>query len=201
MASAWQEPTGSTVVRPPHLIGSVVFGAGRYGDDRSDRDAHGAVLASLIGAVPSGEVTSPNPPQIPAPPPQAAQIRTPPRPIAAPPPPKQPPPPPKQPPPPAVGPPGGAAGSGASGSNGGGGMVATAVAATAATAVPVRRSRRRRHPCRRALSGSHRETGTEPSACRQSLPLIASRRSDPVRRTSPAAVAHVAVLLQARWSQ
>jgi uncharacterized membrane protein YgcG len=115
---AWQEPT---VVRLPHLMGGGVFVARRYGDDGSDCDAYGTVLASLIGAVPSGEVT-PDPPQIPAPPPPTAQMRTPPRPIAAPPPPKQSPPPAKQAEPPAVAPqPGGAAGSGGSGGNGGGG--------------------------------------------------------------------------------
>lgn len=43
-------------------------------------------------------------------------------------------------------------------------VVARAVAASAAApAVAVRRSRRRHDPCRRAGSGSHRETGTEPS--------------------------------------
>jgi hypothetical protein len=135
MPAAWQEPTGTGVVRLPHMMDGGVFVAGRYGDDRPDCDAHGTVLASLIGAIP-GEVTPPSPPQIPAPPLRPAQTLTPPRPIAAPPPPKEPPPPPQQPPPPpqqvepppqqveppAVGPqPGGAAGSGGSGSTGGGG--------------------------------------------------------------------------------
>jgi len=119
--NAWQEPTGSGVVRLPHLMGGGVFVAGRYGDYRSDRDANGVVLASLIGAVPSDEIT-PNPPQIPAPPPPTAQIRTPPKPIAAPPPPKQSPPPPQQAEPPAVAPqPGRDGGSGGSGSTGDGG--------------------------------------------------------------------------------
>jgi hypothetical protein len=117
----WQEPTGTGAVRLAYLMdGGGVFVAGGYRDDRSDCDTHGTVLASLIGAVPSDEVTPP--PQIPAPPPPASQIRTPPRPITAPPPPKQPPPPPQQVEPPAVAPqPGGAAGSGGSGSNGGDG--------------------------------------------------------------------------------
>jgi|HubBroStandDraft_3_1064219.scaffolds.fasta_scaffold00945_5 hypothetical protein len=97
-----------------HLMGGGVFMAGRYGDYRSDRDANGVVLASLIGAVPSDEIT-PNPPQIPAPPPPTAQTRTPPRPIAAP-------PPPQRAEPPAVAPqPGQASGSGGGGSTGGGG--------------------------------------------------------------------------------
>lgn len=102
------------------------------GTPRPDYGAHVTVLASLIGPVPSGEIT-PNP-QIPPPPPPTAQIETPPRPIVvpqqprhAPPPPKQPPPapqqpppPPKQPPPPAVAPhPGDAAGSGGGGGSGG----------------------------------------------------------------------------------
>jgi uncharacterized membrane protein YgcG len=134
MPAPWQEPTGTGAVRLPYLMDGGVFVAGRYRDDRPDRDTHGTVLASLIGAVPSDEVTPP--PQIPAPPPPAAQIRTPPRPIAAPPAPKRPPPPPQQPPPPpqqvepppqqveppAVAPqPGGAAGSGGSGNTGGNG--------------------------------------------------------------------------------
>jgi len=122
MPAAWQQPTGIGEARLPHLMDGGVFASGRYGDDQSDCDAHGPVLASLIRAVPSGEVTEPNPPQIPAPPPPAAQIRTPHQPMATPPPPKQPPPPPQQVEPPAVGPqPGGAAGSGGDGSTGGGG--------------------------------------------------------------------------------
>jgi hypothetical protein len=111
LPAAWQEPTGTGAVRLPHLMDGGVFVAGRCGDDRSDYDAHGTVLASLIGAIPGG-VLPPNPP---APPPPTAQPLTPPRPIAAPPrpkqlpppppqrvesPPQQPPPPPQQPPPP-----------------------------------------------------------------------------------------------------
>ena len=41
-------------------------------------------------------------------------------------------------------------------------VAATVVAAVVAPAVAVRRGRRRPWTCRRALSGSHRETGTEP---------------------------------------
>lgn len=84
--------------------------------------------------VPSGEIDDPNPPQLPAPPPTAAQIQTPRLPIAAPSAPKRPPPPPQQvkPPPqqppappqqmePAAGPqPGGPGGSGGGGSTSGG---------------------------------------------------------------------------------
>jgi Protein of unknown function (DUF732) len=121
MPAAWQQPTRTGAVRLPHLLGDGAFASGRYGGNRSACDTLGPVLASLIGAVPSGEVTQPDPPQIPAPPPPAAQIRTPHRPVAAPPPPKQPPPP-QQAEPPAVGPqPGDAAGSGGGGSTGGGG--------------------------------------------------------------------------------
>jgi Protein of unknown function (DUF732) len=111
---AWQEPTGTGAVRLSHVMDGRVFVAGRCGDDRSDCDAHGTVLASLIGAIPGG-VPPPNPPQIPAPPPPTGQTLTPPRPIAAPPSPQQlPPPPPQQgepppqqppPPPPQVEPP------------------------------------------------------------------------------------------------
>lgn len=114
MPAAWQEPTGGGAVRLPHLMGGGDFMAGRYRDYRSDRDANGVVLASLIGPVASDEIT-PNPPQIPAPPPPTAQTRTPPRPIAAP-------PPPQRAEPPAVAPqPGPAGGSGGSGSTGDGG--------------------------------------------------------------------------------
>jgi Protein of unknown function (DUF732) len=92
---------------------------------------------SITGDIrPAGEIDDPNPPQVPAPPPQAAQIQTPRLPIAAPsapkrpppppqqvkPPPQQPPPPPQQAEPPAAGPqPGGAAGSGGGGGAGGNG--------------------------------------------------------------------------------
>jgi uncharacterized membrane protein YgcG len=140
MPAPWREPTGSGRARPPHSMDGSVVVAGRYGHHRSEYDAPGTLLASLLGAAPSGEIA---PPPIPAPPPPTAQTLTPPRPIAIrqppkqpppppkrpPPPPKQPPPPPKQPPPPpkqveppAVGPqPGGAAGSGGGGITGGGG--------------------------------------------------------------------------------
>ena len=115
---------------PTHRGGGV-FVAGHHGGDRSD-DARGTVLVSLIGAVPSGEIPKPNPPQIPGPPPPTAQIPaaapptaqilTPPRPVVAPPPPKQSPPAPKQAQPPAVAPqPGGGVGGGGSGSSGGAG--------------------------------------------------------------------------------
>lgn len=84
-------------------------------------EAHGAMLASLIGTLPSGGIADPNPP-LPTPPP-AAQIQTPHRAIAAQPPPKRTPPPPQQPPPPpAVGlQPGGASGGAGGGAGGGGG--------------------------------------------------------------------------------
>jgi hypothetical protein len=139
MSAAWQQPTGMGAVRLPPLMDGGVFASGRYGGNRSDCDAHGRALASLIGAIPSGDITQPDPPQISPPPPPRAQIQTPPRPVAPPPRPKQPPPPPQKPPPtpqqplpppqqvepPAVGPqPGGAAGSGggdSTGGNGGGG--------------------------------------------------------------------------------
>jgi uncharacterized membrane protein YgcG len=106
-------------------------------------DARGAVnlrggLRATPMTVPAGEIDDPNPPQLPAPPPQAAQIQTPRVPVAAPsapkrpppppeqvkPPPQQPPPPPQQMEPAAGGPqPGGAGGSGGGGGagpNGGG---------------------------------------------------------------------------------
>jgi uncharacterized membrane protein YgcG len=114
-------PTRIGAVRMPHLMDGGVFASGRYAGDRFDGDAHGTVLAWLIEAIPSGDITQPDPPQVPPPPPPRAQIQTPPRPVAPPPLPKQPPPPPQQVEPPAVGPqPGDAAGSGGGGSTGGG---------------------------------------------------------------------------------
>ena len=115
-------PTRIGAVRMPHLMDGGGFASGRYAGDRSDGDAHGTVLAWLIEAIPSGDITQPpDPPQVPPPPPPRAQIQTPPRPVAPPPLPKQPPPPPQQVEPPAVGPqPGDAAGSGGGGSTGGG---------------------------------------------------------------------------------
>ncbi|ORV17883.1 DUF732 domain-containing protein [Mycobacterium celatum] len=87
-----------------------VFLAGRYRSDRSDGYADDTVLTSLTAAVPSGEITPPNPPQIPTPPPPAAHK------------PQQQPPPPQQVEPPAAAPqPGDAAGSGGGGSGGGNG--------------------------------------------------------------------------------
>ena len=129
-----QESTGTDVSRLSHLTDGGVVVAGRSGDHGSVCDAHGTVLAWLIEAIPSGDITQPNPPEIPPPPP-TAQIQTPPRPIAAPPrpkqppppaqkpppPPQQPPPPPQQPPPAVGSQPGGAAGSGGGHSTGGNG--------------------------------------------------------------------------------
>jgi Protein of unknown function (DUF732) len=78
-------------------------------------------LASVIGVVPSGQITQPDPPQVPPPPPPVVHLQTPPRPAAAPPRPRQVPPPPQQPPPPAVASqPGAASGKGGSGIAGGG---------------------------------------------------------------------------------
>jgi uncharacterized membrane protein YgcG len=129
MRAPRQEPTGTGAVRLPLLMDGGAVVAGRSGGDRSDFAAHGTALASRIGAVPSGEITDPNPPQLPAPSPPVGHIQTAPRPIAEPPrpkqlpsPPQQPPPPPQLPPPPDLAPqPGGAAGSGG-GSSGNGGI-------------------------------------------------------------------------------
>jgi Protein of unknown function (DUF732) len=125
MLAAWQEPMGTRGV----VMDDGVVVAGRYGDGRLDCHARGTVLASLIGPVPSGETSAPDPSQIPEPPPPTAQNLTPPRPIAAPPPaakqapppPKQPPPPPEQAEPPAVAPPPGGPPGGDTGGNGGAG--------------------------------------------------------------------------------
>lgn len=78
-----------------------------------------AALGSRIGAVPAGEVTQPNPPQLPAPPPQL-QHQTTPEPVAAPPRPQRVTPPPQSPPHPRVVPqPGAAPGNGGGASTGG----------------------------------------------------------------------------------
>ena len=124
MPAAWKESTGAGVVvgiidtgvapqpRLPHLVAGGDYVMGRYGDGLSDCDAHGTVIASLIGAAPSG---APLPVQprwaVPAPLPEAAP---PPAPIPPPPPPPTvtvtatatvAPPPPPPPPPPPDGPP------------------------------------------------------------------------------------------------
>jgi|SRR5580693_407159 uncharacterized membrane protein YgcG len=125
-AAGWNEPTQRAA---PSTHNAVNSGGDLREPPPALDIAHGTVLVSLIGAVPSGENTDPSPPQPPAPPPPAAHVQTAPRPIAAPPrpiqsplPPQQPPPPPQQPPPPVVDPqPGGAAGSGGGGGNGSGG--------------------------------------------------------------------------------
>jgi len=127
MRAPSQEPTRTSAVGLPRLMVCGASVAGRPGGDRSAFDAHGPVLASLIGAIPSGDITDPNPPQLPAPSPPTGHIQTAPRPIATPtrpkqvpPPPQQPPPPPQQPPPPAVAPqPRDAAGSGGGDTGGG----------------------------------------------------------------------------------
>ncbi|WP_116377282.1 S8 family serine peptidase [Mycobacterium sp. MFM001] len=130
MRAAWKESTGAGVVvgiidtgvapqpRLPHLIAGGDYVMGRYGDGLSDCDAHGTVIASLIGAAPSGAPLPTRPRWAVAPPlPQAAPA---PAPIPPPPPPPTvtvtatatvaPPPPPPPPAPedaPAWGPPGG----------------------------------------------------------------------------------------------
>ncbi|WP_197283744.1 DUF732 domain-containing protein [Mycobacterium sp. Marseille-P9652] len=118
-------------VRPQTL--PMAFASVRSAGSRSDGDARGAVPAWLTEAIPSGDITQPDPPQVPQPPaaqvePTPQQLAPVPRPNRPPPPPQKPPPTPQQPPPPpqqveppAVGPqPGGAAGSNGGGSTGGG---------------------------------------------------------------------------------
>jgi hypothetical protein len=107
---------------------------GKIASIRANRTGWNGSARRIV--VPAGEITDPEPPQIPATPPPAAQIRTPRQPVAAPPPPKQPPPPaqkpppppqqvadppPQGPPPPGVGPEPGGVGGGASGGGGGNG--------------------------------------------------------------------------------
>ncbi|MGB6513724.1 MAG: DUF732 domain-containing protein, partial [Mycobacterium sp.] len=71
--AAPQETSGSDAVRLPLLMDGNVFMARRDRGDRSDWDAHGLVLASLIGTAPSGEIAPTNPLPIPAKPPPAPQ--------------------------------------------------------------------------------------------------------------------------------
>lgn len=121
MPAAWQESTGAGVVvavidtgvtpspRLPHVVAGGDYVMGQYGDGLSDCDAHGTLVASLIGAAPSGAPLPVRPAgaQV-APPPPAAPA---PQPIPPPPPPPTititkttteppPPPPPAEPPPP-----------------------------------------------------------------------------------------------------
>ncbi|MCV7443987.1 hypothetical protein AWB91_03385 [Mycobacterium paraense] len=109
------------------------YNQGKIASIRANRTGWNGSTRRIV-VVPSGEITDPNPPQIPTPPP-AAQIQAPRQPVAAPPPPKQPPPPaqkpppprqvaeppPQAPPPPAAGPQPGGAGGGSGGASGGGG--------------------------------------------------------------------------------
>lgn len=97
MPAAWKESTGAGVLvgiidtgvaaqpRLPHLVAGGDYVMGRYGDGLSDCDGHGTVVASLIGAAPSGAPLPVEPRGVPvaAPPPGAP----PPIPVPPPPPP------------------------------------------------------------------------------------------------------------------
>lgn len=122
LPSVWKESTGAgTVVavidtgvqkspRLPHVVAGGDYVMGRYGDGLSDCDAHGTLVASLIGAAPSGAPlpVRPSGSQLAPPPPGAPE----PEPVPPPPPPPTvtvtktttaeppPPPPPPEPPPP-----------------------------------------------------------------------------------------------------
>ncbi|WP_459974735.1 DUF732 domain-containing protein, partial [Mycobacterium sp. MUNTM1] len=117
-ASRWDDPAG----RMADDIRNAVNSRDDLRKMRGGLDfaVHGAALASSNRALPAGEVTQPNPPQLPAPPPPLAH-QAPPQPIAAPPRPQRVPPPPRQQPPlPRVAPqPGAAPGNGGGGSTGG----------------------------------------------------------------------------------
>ena len=97
MPAAWKESTGTGVVvavidtgvapqpRLPHLVAGGDYVMGAYGDGLSDCDAHGTVVASLIGAAPSGAPLLREPRwAVPAPPPPGAPA---PAPVPPPPPP------------------------------------------------------------------------------------------------------------------
>ncbi|MEN4466817.1 S8 family serine peptidase [Mycolicibacterium conceptionense] len=133
MPSVWKESTGAgTVVavidtgvqaskRMPHLVAGGDYVMGQYGDGLSDCDAHGTLVASLIGAAPSGAPLPVRPAgAVIAPPPPGAPA---PEPVPPPPPPPTvtvtktttaapPPPPPPEPPPPPLEPAWGPAGHG-----------------------------------------------------------------------------------------
>lgn len=117
MPQAWKESTGVGVVvgiidtgvaaqpRLPHMVAGGDFVMGPFGDGLADCDGHGTVVASLIGAAPSGAALVPKPSwAVPAAPPAGAPA---PRPIPPPAPPPTvtvtqtvgPPPPPPPPPP------------------------------------------------------------------------------------------------------
>jgi membrane-anchored mycosin MYCP len=134
MPAVWKESTGAGVVvavidtgvapspRLPNVVAGGDYVMGQYGDGLADCDAHGTLVASLIGASPSGPrlpvrpegaVLAPPPPAAPAPepipppppPPTITITKT----TEAPPPPppaEPPPPPPGEPPPPGMPPPG-----------------------------------------------------------------------------------------------
>lgn len=105
--------------REPHVSPSGALATGPSAGEPLDFNVNAAALVSSTGAVPAGEVTQPNPPQLPAPPPPLAHL-APPQPIAAPPRPQRVPPPPQSPPVPRVAPqPGAAPGNGGGGSTGG----------------------------------------------------------------------------------
>ena len=88
MPAVWQESTGAGVVvavidtgvapspRLPHVVAGGDWVMGQYGDGLADCDAHGTLVASLIGAAPSGaplpvrpagSQVAPPPPRAPAP--------------------------------------------------------------------------------------------------------------------------------------
>jgi membrane-anchored mycosin MYCP len=97
MPTAWKESTGAGVVvgiidtgvapqpRLPRVIAGGDYVMGRYGDGLSDCDAHGTVVASLIGGAPSGAPLTPMPRW--AAPARTLEAAPPPAPIPPPPPP------------------------------------------------------------------------------------------------------------------
>jgi membrane-anchored mycosin MYCP len=123
MPAVWKESTGAGVVvavidtgvapspRLPHVVAGGDWVMGQYGDGLADCDAHGTLVASLIGAAPSGAPLPVRPAgsQVAPPPPPAPAPEPVPPPPAPPtitvtmttnPPPPPPPPPPAEPPPP-----------------------------------------------------------------------------------------------------
>lgn len=129
-AAGWNVPTHRVIPYTHDAVNSAgelpklpsTWDTSALSAPRQQPASTGIAFASLIGAVPSGEINEPTPPQLPTPSPPGAHLRTAPRPVATPPRPKHLPPPPQQPPPPAVGPqPGDAAGGGGIGGGGTGG--------------------------------------------------------------------------------
>lgn len=164
-AAGWNVPTHRVIPYTHDAVNSAgelpklpsTWDTSALSAPRQQPASTGIAFASLIGAVPSGEINEPTPPQLPTPSPPGAHLRTAPRPVATPPRPKHLPPPPQQPPPPAVGPQPGTLPAAAVSAVAAPAAAQAVEAAAAAAAAAIQSSRRQRHPCRQALSRSHHD--------------------------------------------